>query len=138
MKHLKLRSDWVNEIPNSVSLLDDPNHIFLLNEHLTDDMFWTNISLVCQYDDMKDGFIDGLKWSDRRIPSSILQKYIPNLTDHQIDWLTIEVGDNEVVVIAHAIVQSNTTLSICVAVLATSNFGIAKLKLAGELLLRKD
>jgi hypothetical protein len=122
---------WVNPKPESLSLLDDPTHVFLRDV----EDYWGRLSLSFKNGDKDYGKTRGLKWHYHCVPPCHLVRYVPDIANFQIDWTTVELDNGEIVVIMHygnTADRSYSNMSIGISLLATSKFAITKLRLIGE------
>jgi hypothetical protein len=132
---IRHRQPLPETLPDSLQLLQQPGHVMLLDA----EEFWSDLALSLRRNKHERGRGFGMSWAYTTINPEFLRPFIlpckvPNNDniDLGIDWITIRLGRERVVLIHYVITDPTGLLCIKVGVIGSSSFAVAKLRLIGD------
>lgn len=132
--HIRHRKILPETRPDSLDLLDRSPVM-----RLDVDIFWSDLAIALPLNKHERGRGFGMSWSYTTINPDLMRDYIPVLQlpgnpnlDLGVDWTTLRMGAERVVILHYVVADAAGRLTIKIGLIATSNFILAKLRLLGE------
>jgi len=142
----ELTDIWIEPPPDSLKILDR-EHVMLFDV----EDFWTQLAISLDYSKGEIGDCCGVSYRYNCIPSFILKPYVKNLLPGQIDWVTLTL-DQEIVIIVHYVVMVENPdsgsmdvgsitvpkINIKTGLIADSNLIVAKIRMMGDQIIQEN